>query len=129
MDDMSFALTITVTGVLVVFVALVAVSVFVIVFQRIDQPKPTESPAVPQKSAPPTAKASKAPGVAESTHPATGASDGVPPEVLAVIVATVSQALERPIRVHRIRYHTQANEAAWARQGRVAIMTSHSPKR
>jgi hypothetical protein len=129
MDDMTFATTITVTGVLVVFVALVAVATFVTLFQRIDQPKPTETSAVPQRSAPPTAKASSAPGVAESTHPASGAADGVPPEVLAVIVATVSQALERPIRVHRIRYREQGHEAAWARQGRVAIMTSHTPRR
>jgi hypothetical protein len=39
MDDITFAWTITITGILVVFVALVAVAVFVIVFQRIDQPK------------------------------------------------------------------------------------------
>jgi hypothetical protein len=131
MDDITFAWTITVTGILVVFVALVAVSLFVIVFQRIDQPKPTETPAVPQRSAPPTAKASSAPGVAESKHPAggAGAGEGVSPEVMAVIVATVSQTLERPIRVHRIRYRAQATEAAWARQGRVEIMTSHRIRR
>lgn len=129
MDDMTFAWTITVTGILVVFVALVAVSVFVMVFQRIDQPKPTETPAVPQRSAPPAAKASAAPGVAQSAHPAGEAGAGISPEVLAVIMATVSQALERPIQVHRIRYREQATEAAWARQGRVEIMTSHRPKR
>jgi hypothetical protein len=67
--------------------------------------------------------------VAESTHPASEAGAGVSPEVLAEIMATVSQALERPIRVHRIRYREQATEAAWARQGRVEIMTSHRPKR
>jgi hypothetical protein len=128
MDDITFAWTITITGILVVFVALVAVAVFVIVFQRIDQPKATETPAVPQRSAPPTAKSSSAPGVAESAHPA-GGGDGVSPEVMAVIVATVAQTLERPIRVHRIRYREQAHEAAWARQGRVAIMTSHTPRR
>lgn len=95
-------------------------------FERLDQREPVEI----ELSAPQTAKISVAPDVAGAIQPAMEAGDSVPPDVLAVIVATAAQVLERPIRVHRIRYRgDHAASAAWAQQGRVAIMTSRMPRR
>jgi hypothetical protein len=93
-------------------------------FERLDQPEPVEI----EVSAPPTAKISVEPGGAVSVQPASG--DDVPPDVLAVIMATAAQMLGSPIRVHRIRYRGDHGAAAgWTQQGRVAIMTSHTPRR
>jgi hypothetical protein len=97
-------------------------------FERLDQSDPVEI----EVSAPQTATISVAPEAALSARPVSGPGDEVPPDVLAVIMATAAQVLERPIRVHRIRYRDQvvsAASAAWAQQGRVAIMTSRMPRR
>jgi hypothetical protein len=97
-------------------------------FERLDQSEPVEV----EIAAPQTAKISVAPDGAASSHLAPEGGADVPPEVLAVIVATASQVLERAVRVHRIRYRdpvAAAASAAWAQQGRVAIMTSRMPRR
>jgi hypothetical protein len=95
---------------------------FNIEFDPIDQPEPIEI----EISGPSSAKISVAPEAAVSTQSAAALGEGVPPEVLAVIVATAAQVLEGPVRVHRIRYRTDTASAAWAQQGRMAIMTSRT---
>ncbi|GEM_PF-4969769 len=57
--------------------------------------------------------------------------DGVPPDVVAVISATVATTMKRQVRVKRIRYLRTPTEPVplWAFQGRVTIMTSRFSKR
>lgn len=58
-------------------------------------------------------------------------TDGVPPDVVAVISATVATTIARRVRIKRIRYLKTPTEPVplWAFQGRVTIMTSRLGKR
>ncbi len=57
--------------------------------------------------------------------------DDVPPDVVAVISATVATAIARRVRIKRIRYlkAPAGSVPLWAFQGRVTIMTSRFSKR
>jgi hypothetical protein len=57
--------------------------------------------------------------------------DGVPPDIVAVISATVATAIARRVRIKRIRYLKAPAEQVplWAFQGRVTIMTTRFSKR
>lgn len=56
---------------------------------------------------------------------------GVDPELLAVIVAAAREALQAPVRVHRVHVHRGPLVEHWSRAGRMDIMISHrvEPKR
>jgi hypothetical protein len=53
-----------------------------------------------------------------------GDADAVDPRILAVIAAAVTEAIGRPIRIHRVRADRGAAER-WSRAGRLDIMISH----
>jgi len=59
------------------------------------------------------------------------AAEGVDPELLAVIVAAAREALQAPVRVHRVHVHRGPLVEHWSRAGRMDIMISHrmEPKR
>jgi hypothetical protein len=64
----------------------------------------------------------KGPAAAEAAHD---------PELLAVIVAAAREALQAPVRVHRVHVHRGPLVESWSRAGRMDIMISHrvEPKR
>lgn len=148
-SDLIFGLVTTVTGLVVVFSALVGVALVVIVFGKLDppeandagkQPKPAGAASGWQRLVPSALmrgrKTARSVTEPQPALPSTGnpgaalpATQGVPPEVVAVIMAAVAAAIDRPIRVQRIRYRSQPVESGWSRQGRISIMTSHLPKR
>jgi sodium pump decarboxylase gamma subunit len=116
-ENLAFGVQLTITGVTVVFVALVTVALVMIVLRRLDQPEETKK----QKAA------ARAPAAASST-PAP-VSDELSPEVMVAIAAAVEVALRRKVHIQRIRYRTFPSEAGWSRQGRMSIMASHAPKK
>jgi hypothetical protein len=60
-----------------------------------------------------------------------GAAAGSDPELLAVIAAAAREALQAPVRVHRVHVHRGPLVEHWSRAGRMDIMISHrvEPKR
>ena len=60
-----------------------------------------------------------------------GASSGMEPELLAVIAGAAREALQAPVRVHRVHVHRGPVIERWSRAGRMDIMISHrvEPKR
>ncbi len=127
-EDFWFGIELTITGIVVVFFALVTVALIVFGFQRLNR----FQEAAGDKNAP----AATAPNKTEPAKPAAGASeDGkVSPEVAAVIAAAVATATTKKVRIHRIQYRSHvsslgAAETSWSRQGRVSIMTSRTPRR
>jgi Na+-transporting methylmalonyl-CoA/oxaloacetate decarboxylase gamma subunit len=56
------------------------------------------------------------------------AEDAISPEVIAVISAAVSVALEKKARIVQIRARSQG-DGAWQRQGRATIMASHTVRK
>jgi sodium pump decarboxylase gamma subunit len=130
-EDFWFGIELTITGIVVVFFALVTVALIVFGFQRINRvqeaasSKKTTAATAPQQTEP-AKPAAEAAGAAE---------DGkVSPEVAAVIAAAVAAATTKKVRIHRIQYRSHvsslgAAETSWSRQGRVSIMTSRTPRR
>jgi len=59
------------------------------------------------------------------------AAPALPDELVAVLAAAASEALGRPLRVHRVHVHREPATEAWSRAGRMDIMVSHrvEPKR
>lgn len=113
MDELIVGLRVTVVGLGVVFIALTTVYAVLTLFIRLERrftSKQTE--AVPQ---------------AEPASPAVG--EAIPPEILAAIVAAVTIAIGKKVRLKRVRYHSAKPETAWSTQGRATIMASHVVKR
>ncbi|HNV03622.1 MAG TPA: hypothetical protein PLN93_14600 [Vicinamibacterales bacterium] len=56
---------------------------------------------------------------------------GVNPELLAVVAAAASEALQAPVRLHRVHVHRGPVIERWSRAGRMDIMVSRrvEPKR
>lgn len=127
-EDFWFGIELTITGIVVVFFALVTVALIVFGFQRINR---VQEAASSKKTT-----AATAPQQTEPANPAAeAAEDGkVSPEVAAVIAAAVAAATTKKVRIHRIQYRSHvsslgAAETSWSRQGRVSIMTSRTPRR
>lgn len=57
------------------------------------------------------------------------AAEPSPPAVdhplIAVLTAAASEALRRPVRVHRVHVHGTAERERWSRAGRMDVMVSH----
>jgi Na+-transporting methylmalonyl-CoA/oxaloacetate decarboxylase gamma subunit len=114
-DPVMIGLQIALTGVSIVFLALVLVSLSLYLvgiidrgINRINQPKPAEAPAP----------------AAVTPVPASTATDQIEPEVMAVLSAAVIQAIGRPARITRIRSYNHPLGKNWSLQGRVTIMAS-----
>lgn len=120
--DLTFGIEITITGLVVVFTALVSVGLIVTVFQRINQPT-----SEAETSAAPAAKTA-APATQAAAKLEASNNGSMSPEVAAAIAAAVTISLRKKVRIHRIQYRSGPLETAWSRQGRYAIMTSHQPK-
>jgi Na+-transporting methylmalonyl-CoA/oxaloacetate decarboxylase gamma subunit len=97
-------------GILVVFMALVLVSLFITLLPRLmaalDRLHPEEKPAEPA-----TAKASKP-------------ADGLSEEIQVVIAAAVAATIGTPQRIVRIRGLTP-EDLGWSLEGRIQHHTSH----
>jgi Na+-transporting methylmalonyl-CoA/oxaloacetate decarboxylase gamma subunit len=120
--DFAFALDVTITGLVVVFTALVSVSILVWLFEKVDRPQPASEAKQPVQEPraqhqPPTATQKTMPG------------EAIAPETLAAIMAAATMATQQKIRIVRVQYRSAPGETAWSRQGRYSIMTSHLPKR
>jgi NhaP-type Na+/H+ or K+/H+ antiporter len=120
--DFAFAVDITITGLVVVFTALVSVSLLVWLFEKIDRPQPASEAKQPVQAP----RTQHEPAMsAQKTMP----GDGISPEILAAIMAAATLATQQKIRIVRVQYRQTPGDTAWSRQGRYSIMTSHLPKR
>ncbi|NJN68006.1 MAG: OadG family protein [Chloroflexaceae bacterium] len=121
MDDaMTIGLRLTVTGMVVVFFGLIVLLLVMHGFQYFD--RWLEARAARQQK-----RRQRKQGAAQPRG--SGVSDGsIPPEVMAAIAAAVAIAIDRKVRIRRIRYRA-LSEGSWSRQGRVTIMASHVTRR
>lgn len=116
-DPMSFGIQITIIGLIVVFISLALIAVIIgVVLGRVDEW------FVQLKRSQSKAKEAEAPLV---ELPA----DQLSPELLAVISAAVTVAIDKKIRIKMIRYRRVPAQPTWSVQGRATIMASHTPKR
>jgi hypothetical protein len=60
-----------------------------------------------------------------SAPPVAPSFEGITDEELAVLTAAVTVAVQRPIRLRRIRFIERRGGSTWAAMGRVNIMASH----
>jgi cytoskeletal protein RodZ len=130
-SDLTFALQVTITGLLVVFTALVGVALIVMLFQRLENVGDSPAPS----AAPDVAKQAPAAAQQESSMPAGSEEHNSPsPEVIAVISAAVATATGKKVRIHRVRYRASLNRQdggsgiEWTTSGRVALMASRTPR-
>lgn len=104
-----YGIPLAIMGILVVYAALVLVTLFISLLPRLIaglerlHPEPKDE-----------AKTAKAP---ES-------DDALPKEILVVIAAAVAEAIDRPHRIVRIRGLTP-EELGWSLEGRIQHHTSH----
>jgi cytoskeletal protein RodZ len=131
---MTFALQVTITGLLVVFTALVGVALIVMLFQRLENVGDSSSSA--PSAAPDVAKQAPAPAAQkESSMPGPEEHGAPSPEVIAVISAAVATATGKKVRIHRVRYRASLNRQdggsgiEWTTSGRVALMASRTPRK
>ncbi len=55
--------------------------------------------------------------------------EGVTPELVAVLTAAATAAVDRPLRIRKVRIASTAPGAAWLSGGRAALMATRKPKR
>lgn len=55
-----------------------------------------------------------------------GITEGINPEIVAVIAAAAFEILQKPVRVKKITFLTQEEDSSWARTGRLNVITSHN---
>ncbi len=117
-DDLNRGLQIMATGMAVVFSALILIWVLLQVVNRAGAEKketPVEKPK-PQDKAKSVPTPPKAPDIQE----------GIEPETLAVITATVAAVVgRRPFRLKQVRMTSQTPSNRWAEYGRIQIHQSH----
>ncbi|WP_298816426.1 OadG family protein [Chloroflexus sp.] len=113
-DPLIVALQITITGLSIVFIVLAIVALMLSalsVSQRLLQPKEA---ALDQPVSPP------------ASQPV--AADQLDPHLIAILTAAAVAALDRPVRVLRVRYYRQP-PLVWARLGRVSVMAARQLRR
>lgn len=113
MEMLGVGLELSVTGMTVVFIALLMLVGVVTLFKRLGeqrQAKPAEPSAATKTAAPPA--------------PAAPAGS-IPPHLIIVLAAAASEMMGQPVRVTRIRYRQLESDVGWARQGRIGIMAGH----
>lgn len=112
-DTLIFGLQMALVGMVVVFVALVAITLLVNYFDRVDhwihRTKPEAVPVVEEVP----------PALAEPV------GDGLAPEIIAAVSVAVNEAITKKVVIRRIRYRRQPASAAWQVQGRATIMARH----
>ena len=117
--DVADALVLMVVGMLAVFCALMLLLGVVILINRLW--KVEEAPVLP-KAEPKAAKPLPKKAVQQSM-------DGVSPELIAVLTAAATAALQQSVRISRVRFVGQRQNAIWAQLGRRSIMSSHHLRR
>lgn len=124
-ESIFLALRMTIVGISVVFGALVMLVLLLYAFQWLDRALTARSERAKAPKLEPTP--APAPAAAPSTNGVH--ADGLSPELVVIIATAAAVAVGQPVIVHRIRYRSEPFEPAWARQGRLTIMASHTPKR
>jgi hypothetical protein len=121
-DPLVIGLQIAVTGILVVFLALVTVSLALSLLNFADARLQRREL---RRTAPQPQPVAQAP--AEPAGASAELSPELSPELVAVVAATANEILGRPVRVTRIRYHRGA-PGSWSQQGRLTVMAGHRPR-
>lgn len=116
MDVLMDGVVLAVIGILVVFVALALVALVVSNLKHVD--RWAGRAFNHQHAAPPpqTSTLTSAP------------ADTLPPELVAVISAAVAVAIDKRVKIKRIRYRRRP-APTWQTQGRATIMASHVVKK
>lgn len=114
-ETLGQAVDVLVTGVTLVFAALVMVMGMIVAIRKMSPEEGAGGGAPASKSSsPPAAK------------PAAPADDSIDGATLAVIAAAVLVAVKQPVRITRVRFvKDQWGRAAWAQRGRSEIHSSH----
>lgn len=120
------------TGMVVVFSALLLLLLMVTVINRLfptAAPK-TAAPKTEGQGAPETS-APAAPPPMPAVSTATGGTGVVDQELIAVLTAAATVALQKRVRVSRIRFIDPklSGHPGWVVQGRAGILGSHRPQR
>ncbi|MDM8528069.1 OadG family protein [Anaerolineales bacterium HSG24] len=108
-------LKITLIGMSVVFFALAVITVILSNFDRLDQ----MITIAPHVHAPPKREG-------DSIIISDEDDEVISPEIVAVISAAISVAIDKKVRIKRIRYRHKITDN-WQAQGRTDIMGSHQP--
>ncbi len=114
-DPMAFGLQLTVLGLVVVFFALTLITLVVANLWRVDHWL--------------ASRAAKREAAMAEVVPEPTSSDELSPELLAVISAAVSVALDQRVRVKTVRYRRVTRGAGWSVQGRSSVMGATSLRR
>lgn len=118
LKPITFALQLTVTGMGVVFLALLLLSFLIGLSQRF-----LVEPAEPQIELTPIERMPDLPTIAPPPD------HGLTSETMAAIIAAITVAIGSRYRIKRIRYLDDHVPEAWSQQGRVNITTSHRVRR
>ncbi|NJN15858.1 MAG: OadG family protein [Oscillochloris sp.] len=107
-DPLIIGLGIAGTGITVVFLALMLVSLSLRLMRFLE---PREAP-----------KKQTAPVI---TQPQAAQNGQLSPELVAIIATAATETLGKPVRVTRITAYGRSPGSGWSRQGRLTIMASH----
>lgn len=126
---MQQGIPLTVVGVAVVFLALIAILVMLGALQNLGftDEKPLAPPAKPSPKAVPQAVAAPAPASSSvpAVAPAVPVEEGdFSPELIAVLTAAAIAAVGQPVRIRQVRFVTRG-VSPWAHSGRRSIHSSH----
>ena len=121
------ALVLMLVGMTVVFTGLIALLVLANLIGLLGETRGSKT-ASPQATAmPQTVPSAAGASVPQQAAPITPETD---PQLIAVLTAAATAALQRPVRVQSARnYLGRQRLGGWSQMGRRSIMTSHRPRR
>ncbi len=108
-DPVVTGIQITITGVSIVFIVLTIVAL------ALGALRASQNLFQPRKNVASMPEPANAPVIADQRQ--------LDPQLIAILTAAAMAALERPLRVRRVRYYQQP-AATWTRLGRISVMAS-----
>lgn len=108
LDGVSGGVTLAIVGMIIVFCGLSVIALIIMGINRLLAEKAPDP--IPVKSVTPTP-----------------ASEGITPEIIAVLTAAATAAMQTKVRIRHITVMGQRGGQAWVAGGRMSVMGSHKP--
>ncbi|MCC5876444.1 MAG: OadG family protein [Candidatus Sumerlaeia bacterium] len=111
---LSDGIQLTIVGMLVVFIALLAILGLLTALKKICSPNRSAdmTPAAESKSG-------------QGSPAVTSPVEGIDPQIMAAIIASVAVAVGQPARIRSVRLIRNEPGSAWSGRGRTSIQSSH----